>query len=89
MADNKFPSLSIHLSEHAAQIVKNSLDKVHDSKGMEDLDFVVEQEVGELSLNLRGEAASSSLRQALVEIAQAYVRSLAIKKLGHEMAAAE
>ncbi|WP_146101311.1 hypothetical protein [Bradyrhizobium sp. AC87j1] len=68
------------LSPNAAQIVQKSLERIQSPDQMHDLNFVVEREVGELSLTLKGEDAPSYLRQALVEIAQAYVRSMAERK---------
>lgn len=78
--------VSRQLSPNAEQIVQKSLERIRSADQMSDLDFAVEREVGELSLALKGEDAPSYLRQALVEIAQAYVRSKAEHKFSMEAA---
>lgn len=71
------------LSSNAEAIVNGSLKCITKKEELERVDAIVGDQVGGLSLSLAGDAwdRTARLQRALIEIAGAYVRSLAEHKL--------
>ena len=73
------------LSSNAAAIVHGSLQRITKREQLDKVSSIVGNEVGGLSLSLPGDVwdRKSCLQDALIEIAGAYVRTLAEGKLEH------